>query len=99
MQVECAGTFTTNSSSLLRGTWILVTGKSLTNKRAAKAAFAWPLAVFLCLSALAQESAKESRVRPEDLPTSSLLSQAGPTFRLPGKGKHTTLIVYGDQRF
>ena len=67
--------------------------------RAVKAVLAWPLAVALCAAALGQEAAKEARVRPEDLPTSSLISQRGPTFRVPGHGKHATIIVYGDQRF
>jgi acid phosphatase type 7 len=75
-------------------------GRKITDdRRAAKVVSVWSLAAVLCFSALAQEAAKEARVRPEDLPTASLLSQPGPTFRVPGKGKHTTLIVYGDQRF
>ncbi|WP_162601186.1 metallophosphoesterase family protein [Occallatibacter savannae] len=71
--------------------------------RAAKALFALPLAFLLCASAIAQqpakEAAKETRIRPEDLPTSGLISQPGPTFKVSSKGKHVTLIVYGDQRF
>ena len=59
----------------------------------------WLLALTLGAAALSQEVAKEPRVRPEDLPTSGLISEAGPAFRVPGHGKHTTLIVYGDQRF
>ncbi len=53
-------------------------------------------------SLFAQENGtKEKSSRPEDLPTSSLISQAGPTFRVPQPevGKHTKVIVYGDQRF
>ena len=73
------------------------------NPRAVRALFAWPLAILICASALAQQSpktpARESRTRPEDLPTSGLISQPGPTFKVQSKGKHTTLIVYGDQRF
>src|SRR6202040_3715641 len=38
---------------------------------------------------------------PEDLPTSSLISQPGPGFRVPqGElGKNVKIIAYGDQRF
>lgn len=73
--------------------------KTTDTKRVARVVCAWPLAVVLFSSALAQEAAKETRIRPEDLPTSGLISQPGPTFRVPSKGRHTTLIVYGDQRF
>jgi hypothetical protein len=39
--------------------------------------------------------------RPDDIPTSSLISQPGPSFRIPQTevGKHARVIVYGDQRF
>jgi hypothetical protein len=38
---------------------------------------------------------------PGDIPTSSLISEAGPSFRIPETevGKHAKIIVYGDQRF
>lgn len=60
-----------------------------------------PLAFVLAIAvlSLAQNAKREGRVRPEDLPTSDLLSQSGPTFHVPSRGKHTTVIVYGDQRF
>jgi acid phosphatase type 7 len=48
-----------------------------------------------------ESKAKREETRPEDLPTSSLISQPGPSFRVPQAeaGKHTRIIVYGDQRF
>lgn len=58
--------------------------------------------LFACISMPAQETeAKYKGPGPADIPTSSLLSQPGPTFRIPQAelGKHTKLIVYGDQRF
>ena len=74
--------------------------KSTDSKRVVETILAWPLAVvLLCASALSQDTSREGRARPEDLPTSGLISQPGPTFRVPSQGKHTTIIVYGDQRF
>ncbi|HEY1576840.1 MAG TPA: metallophosphoesterase [Terracidiphilus sp.] len=67
--------------------------------RAGKTVFALAFVIALTLPSLAQQAEKDQRVRPEDLPTSNLLSQSGPTFRVPSRGKHTTVIVYGDQRF
>ncbi len=49
------------------------------------------------LSALEDHAAK--RVKPEDLPTSNLISKSGPSFRVPKVSKTPTVIVYGDQRF
>ena len=42
-----------------------------------------------------------NKPRAEDLPTSSLISQPGPSFRVPqGElGKNVKIIAYGDQRF
>jgi len=67
--------------------------------RFSKTIVALPLAIVLSASALAQDKAKVERVRPEDLPTSGLISEAGPTFRVPDHAGRTTIIVYGDQRF
>ncbi|HEY2468684.1 MAG TPA: metallophosphoesterase [Terracidiphilus sp.] len=64
-----------------------------------KVAVALPLAIMLSASILAQDAVKNGRVRPEDLPTSGLISRSGPTFRVPSHGRNTTIIVYGDQRF
>ncbi|MBT9330611.1 metallophosphoesterase family protein [Paracidobacterium acidisoli] len=50
------------------------------------------------LSLTAQET-KATKVRPEDLPTSNLISTSGPSFRVSKVSKTTTVIVYGDQRF
>ena len=68
-------------------------------RSAGKTLIALPLIIALAASSLAQSAAKETRVRPEDLPTANLLSEPGPTFRVASQGKHTTIIVYGDQRF
>lgn len=48
----------------------------------------------------AQEEKKKG-AGPEDLPTSSLISKEGPSFRVSDKelGKQPKVIVYGDQRF
>jgi len=67
--------------------------------RFSKTIVALPLAIVLSASALAQDKAKVERVRPEDLPTSGLISEAGSAFRVPDHAGRTTLIVYGDQRF
>jgi hypothetical protein len=67
--------------------------------RAAKVVIAMPLAFLLCASGVSQEPTKPKEPRAEDLPTSGLISGMGPTFRVRDHGKHTTLIVYGDQRF
>lgn len=68
-------------------------------RRAAQALAILSLAIISSASEFAQDAPKTDRVRPEDLPTSSLLSQHGPTFRIPLRKRHATLIVYGDQRF
>ena len=67
--------------------------------RAGKTVIALAFVLALTVLSMAQNAEKEERVRPEDLPTSDLLSQSGPTFLVPSRGKHTTVIVYGDQRF
>lgn len=56
-----------------------------------------PLAMMLCIPVSAQDDAA-TKVRPEDLPTSGLISESGPTFRVKSH-RHATIIVYGDQRF
>jgi hypothetical protein len=61
-------------------------------------------ALFAALTLHAQDSEKESerkRPRAEDISTDSLISQPGPAFRVPQSkiGKHTKVIVFGDQRF
>jgi len=61
-----------------------------------------PFALLACSSLHAQEKeTKRKGPGPEDLPTSSLISQPGPTFRVPQAevGIHTKVIVFGDQRF
>jgi len=62
---------------------------------------AFVLAVIVALSASTpgQEAENAGRVRPEDLPTSGLISGSGPTFQVRSRGRRTTIIVYGDQRF
>ncbi|HLY40234.1 MAG TPA: metallophosphoesterase [Terracidiphilus sp.] len=60
---------------------------------------AFALAIMVGASVSAQDNEKSARVRPEDLPTSNLLSQSGPAFRVSSHRKHTTIIVFGDQRF
>ena len=59
------------------------------------------VAVLLAATALSAQE-KESKRKgpgPEDLPTSSLISRAGPSFRVPQTevGEHTKVIAYGDQ--
>jgi acid phosphatase type 7 len=51
------------------------------------------------ISLVAQEDAAAKKLKPEDLPTSSLISKSGPSFRVSTVNKATTVIVYGDQRF
>jgi hypothetical protein len=61
-----------------------------------------PAVLLACVSLHAQESeGKYTGPGPADIPTSSLVSQPGPTFRIPQSelGKHAKIIVYGDQRF
>jgi len=67
--------------------------------RTLKAFAALPLLVLLSACGLAQEVEKGAKLRAEDLPTSGLISEPGPTFRIPLHGKHAMLIAYGDQRF
>jgi acid phosphatase type 7 len=57
------------------------------------------LAVSLALSLIAQEDTSAKKLKPEDLPTSGLISKSGPSFRVSKVSKRTTFIVYGDQRF
>jgi len=57
------------------------------------------LLLTVCGPLIAQDAGPEPKMRPEDLPTSALLSTAGPSFRVAPVGKTTSLIVYGDQRF
>jgi len=47
------------------------------------------------------KESKEKGPRPEDLPTSSLTSKPGPSFRVAQTevGDHPSVITYGDQRF
>jgi hypothetical protein len=61
------------------------------------------VAVLFAATALSAQE-KESKRKgpgPEDLPTSSLISRAGPSFRVPQTevGEHAKVIAYGDQRF
>ena len=59
-------------------------------------------ALIACVSMQSQENeSKHNGARPEDLPTSSLISKAGPTFRVEQSeiGANAKVIVYGDQRF
>ena len=48
-----------------------------------------------------QKEEKRKGPGPEDLPTSSLISQSGPSFRVPQSevAKKTKIIIFGDQRF
>jgi len=69
--------------------------------------FKCPFVILILLTTLtlhAQDSETESRRKgmgPEDLSTDSLISQPGPSFRVPESkiGPHAKVIVYGDQRF
>src|ERR1700739_1900535 len=58
------------------------------------------LAVTL-LHAQDDKSPKRKGPRADEIPTSSLISQPGPSFQVPETeiGDHAKLIVYGDQRF
>jgi len=67
--------------------------------RARQMAAVFPLLILLSACGLAQEVEKGAKLRPEDLSTSSLLSEPGPAFRVPVADKHATIVVYGDQRF
>ena len=57
------------------------------------------LLVGSAVSLTAQEDASTNKIKPEDLPTSNLISKSGPSFRVAKVSKTTTVIVYGDQRF
>ena len=48
-----------------------------------------------------EDEPKRKGPRPEDIPTNTLISKPGPSFRIPQSevGKHAMVIVYGDQRF
>ena len=64
--------------------------------------FLIPFALLLSVSLHAQEEEKKRKgPGPEDLPTSSLISKPGPSFRVPQAEveKESKVIVYGDQRF
>ncbi len=74
-------------------------GESGAHVRLRRAIVAFALAAMAIGLGPAQEAAKNDGVRAEDLPTAGLLSQRGPTFRVSVRGRPTTLIVYGDQRF
>lgn len=94
MQAACAGTSVTKSRPRK---W--PEGKNAEMKRPGKTILALLLMIVPRASLLAQHGAQEERRRPEDLPTSGLTSEPGPTFKVQSHGKHTTIIVYGDQRF
>jgi hypothetical protein len=56
----------------------------------------------VCSLLFSQDLANKPKTAgPEDLPTSSLISQTGPSFRVPDNelGKSLKIITYGDQRF
>ena len=58
--------------------------------------------LFISVSNLADtQEATQSRQRPEDLPTNSLISQPGPSFVVPQKELSAggMMIVFGDKRF
>jgi hypothetical protein len=57
--------------------------------------------ITLCAMFAQQGDSKSKDSRPEDLPTSSLISQPGPSFVVPKseEGKDPKIIAYGDQRF
>jgi hypothetical protein len=57
------------------------------------------LSVSLVLPLFAQEAASPKKLKPEDLPTSGLISESGPSFRVAKVNKAPTVIVDGDQRF
>ena len=61
------------------------------------------LVLLACAAGLTAQEEESKRIGPlpEDLPTDSLISKPGPSFRVSQSelGKHTKLIVYGDQRF
>jgi len=53
----------------------------------------------LALPFSAQEEKTVKTIKPEDLPTTNLISERGPSFRVPEPSKPPTVIVFGDQRF
>jgi hypothetical protein len=59
--------------------------------------------VFLTCTALRSQETESKRKGPgpEDISTSSLISQPGPSFQVPASeiGKTPKVIVFGDQRF
>jgi len=58
------------------------------------------LSVSLALPLIAQDDAPSAKkIKPEDLPTSNLISNDGPSFRVSKISKEPSFIVYGDQRF
>src|SRR5882757_9996607 len=64
--------------------------------------FLIPFALLLSVPLHAQEEEKKRKgPGPEDIPTSSLISRPGPSFRVPQAEveKESKVIVYGDQRF
>ena len=57
------------------------------------------LLVTLVSVLMAQENEAPKKITPQDLPTSTLISKSGPSFRVPKVSKTPMLIAYGDQRF
>jgi acid phosphatase type 7 len=57
------------------------------------------LSLSFTLPLFSQEGGAAKKQKPEDLPTSGLISANGPSFRVSKVSKTTTFIVYGDQRF
>jgi hypothetical protein len=60
-----------------------------------------PTVTLLVFTSIHARQADAQHLAPESLPTSSLISQPGPSFRITQTelGKQTSVIVYGDQRF
>ena len=57
------------------------------------------LSLSAVLPLVSQEATPAKELKPEDLPTSGLTSEKGPSFRISKVSKTPTFIVYGDQRF
>jgi hypothetical protein len=61
-----------------------------------------PVVLLTCTALGSQETeSKRKGPGPEDISTSSLISQPGPSFQVPASeiGKTPKVIVFGDQRF